>query len=78
MRVYVTGAPGVVGGHVACELAACGAEVCRERVDLEDRSALERALAGCDAVVHAAAPYSYDADPRQIELVNVTRNVVAA
>jgi dihydroflavonol-4-reductase len=51
-----------------------------ERVDLLDADALARAIAGCDAVFHVAALYSYDADPRMIEQVNVegTRNVIEA
>jgi len=80
VKAYVTGATGFVGAHVARELAAGGAEVRTERVDLLDPDLLARAIAGCDAVFHVAALYSYDADPRLIERVNVegTRNVVDA
>ena len=51
-----------------------------ERVDLLDPAGLERVVEGCDAVVHVAALYSYDADPEMIERVNVegTRNVLDA
>jgi dihydroflavonol-4-reductase len=80
VRVYVSGGTGFVGGHVARELREQGADVRDERVDLLDRPALERAVEGCDAVVHVAALYSYDASPEEIERVNVagTRNVLDA
>jgi dihydroflavonol-4-reductase len=80
VKVYVTGASGFVGAHVARELAERGAEVRRRRVDLLDAAGLERVLRGCDAVVHVAALYSYTADPARIEAVNVdgTRNLLDA
>lgn len=80
MKVYVTGATGFVGRHVAYELRKRGAEVRDERVDLLDADALERAFTSCEAVVHVAALYSYDASPELIERVNVqgTRNVLDA
>ena len=71
MKVYVTGATGFVGGHVARELRERGADVRAERVDLFDRSGLARVLAGCDALVHVAALYSYDAPAAELERVNV-------
>ncbi len=51
-----------------------------ERVELLDGEALRHSFAGCDAVLHVAALYSYDAAPRLVERVNVdgTLNVLRA
>ena len=78
--MYVSGATGFVGSHVARELREQGAEVRDERVDLLDSDALERVIEGCDAVVHVAALYSYDAPELEFERVNVegTRTILAA
>lgn len=96
MRVLLTGASGFIGSHVAAELARQGAAVrafCRSEPppeansaewvqgDVTDCAAVARAAAGCEAVVHAAALYSYKrADAALMESVNVdgTRNVIEA
>lgn len=60
MRVLITGAAGFVGGHLAAELAARGAETLgpsRDELDLLDAEATRRAIAafGPEAIVHLAA-----------------------
>ena len=76
----MSGATGFVGSHVARELREQGADVRDERIDLLDGVALERVLDGCDALVHVAALYSYDAPESEFERVNVegTRTILAA
>lgn len=71
MRIYVSGASGFVGRHVVQALVEHGAQVRAERADLLDPAALERAVAGCDAVVHLAALYRYDTSPARAWAVNV-------
>lgn len=80
MDVYVSGASGFVGRHVMSALTAAGASVRADFVELGDLAGLERAFAGCEAVVHVAALYSYEASPELLWKVNVegTRNVLEA
>jgi len=78
VRVLVTGASGFIGRHVVAALRAAGAEVRDELIDLLDRARLRKAIAGCAAVFHLAALYSYDASAARMHSVNVlgTKNVV--
>jgi len=94
VRILVTGASGFIGAHLSAHLASEGADVrafCRSEPpaearatewvpgDVTDPIAVRRAVAGSDAVVHAAAVYSYArADWPLVEAVNVegTRNVL--
>jgi nucleoside-diphosphate-sugar epimerase len=68
------------GCHLVRALVRAGREVRLEWVDVRDRVALERAVRGCDAVVHVAALYSVTASALEIEAVNVggTQKVIAA
>jgi len=70
----------LVGADLGCENLA-GLPVKTRDLDLLDGDGVRRALAGCDAVVHAAACYAFWLpDARDFYRVNVegTRNVLAA
>jgi NAD+-dependent farnesol dehydrogenase len=88
MKILVTGATGYLGGHVAGRLAAAGHQVlalarrgregsvpsgCRPITgDVLDPSSLDRALEGCDALVHMAALVKmWVRDRREFDRVNV-------
>ncbi len=94
MRVLVTGAGGMVGGHVCRALLRRGHTVRGlvrkvepgllpdgvepHRGDVTRADSLHAAVAGCDAVVHCAAVYSYDLDEASLTRVAVdgTRTLV--
>ncbi len=81
MEIYVTGGGiGFVGGHVVRVLRERGADVRDEFVDVLDGPGLERVMRGCDALVHVAALYSYDATEAALARVNIegTRTVLDA
>jgi nucleoside-diphosphate-sugar epimerase len=66
VKIAVTGAAGVVGSALAADLRRDHCVVAIDRrgtdvpVDVEDLPALERAFAGCDAVVHLAGIAKFD------------------
>jgi dihydroflavonol-4-reductase len=97
VKIFLTGATGFIGGHLAPRLLQDGHELrCLVRRpaprlealgvatvtgDVTDRASVERALAGCDGVVHLANVYTFwERDRRVYARVNVegTRHVMEA
>jgi 2-alkyl-3-oxoalkanoate reductase len=92
VRVVVTGASGLLGGSIARALVERGDEVvCLQRTpadvdaeqvlaDVRDAGAVDRAIEGADAVVHAAAKVGVLGTWEEYRSINVdgTSNVVAA
>lgn len=91
MKTLVTGASGLLGGAVACELVCAGHEVITfqrrpsgvegvtDRLgSMTSRSDLDRAVDGVDAIVHLAAKVSLAGRPEEFHAVNVdgTRNLI--
>lgn len=87
MKVLITGGTGFLGRRIVAELAQrhevrllVRPKASRERFpqgvefaqgDVTDRESLDRACAGCDAVVHAAALVKILADPREFDRINL-------
>ena len=94
MKVAVTGATGLVGGHVAGALRDRGHDVgvlVRRRSaapdghrvvrgDIASRADLAELLRGADGLVHCAAPYSYELSAEELTAAHVrgTRTVLEA
>ena len=97
--IFLTGATGFIGGHIARLLVErgdrvrilvrptsdlrgiAGLEVEKATGDLRDAASLQRALAGCNTVYHAAADYRlWVNDPADLYRSNVdgTRNILHA
>jgi nucleoside-diphosphate-sugar epimerase len=82
-RVAVTGARGFIGAAACERLRSDGHDVVEidlPDIDVTDPSAIERALQGCDGVIHTAAIVDEDGDMNEFVRVNVggTRNVLDA
>jgi len=98
VRILVTGGSGFIGSHVVDRLLAAGHEprnydlrpspyhngsIEHVQADIVDARSLERAIMGCDAIVHLAAVSDVNkvlADPALAEVVNAggTRVVLEA
>ncbi len=80
MRVLVTGSEGLVGATLVDWLRARGDEVVdfdiqKDGSDIRDADAVQRAMAGCDGVVHLAAVSRVawgEADPDLCDDINIT------
>jgi dihydroflavonol-4-reductase len=94
VKVAVTGATGLVGGHVAAALRGRGHDVTvlvRRRSsppdgyrvvqgDVGSRRDLDQLLGGMDGLVHCAAPYSYELSAEELTAAHVkgTRSILEA
>lgn len=83
MRIYVTGAHGFTGLHLAAHLTACGHEVLPAKANLLDRAGLAsevRALQPTHVVHLAAIAFVAHGDAQQMYLTNLigTRNLLEA
>jgi len=82
-KVAVTGAKGFIGAATCGRLRADGHDVVEidlPEVDVTDAAPVDRALVGCDLVVHTAAIVDEDGRMEEFVRVNVggTRNVLDA
>lgn len=90
MKVLVTGATGYIGRHLMpllpdarafvrdagrAEILSGGAEIALG--DMKDAAALEKAAAGCQAVIHLAARKSDEPDIRDVNVEGARRLVAA-
>jgi dTDP-4-dehydrorhamnose reductase len=76
VRVWLTGASGLLGGWARAAFAAAGADLCTDRVELTDEAAVARAFAALspDVVAHCAAMAAIAdcaQDPARAHRVNV-------
>lgn len=87
MKVAITGAAGFIGSKLSEALKAEGHEIVSldlegaPPINIEDKEALVKACAGCDAIYHLAAAHRDDIFPRSRYYdVNVqgTKNIMAA
>ena len=85
MKILLTGNRGMIGAVIETELQITGHEVMEydllDGLDILDVSSLERAIRGCDAVIHLASPLGDPGDsPHETmrAIVQGTWNVLLA